>query len=67
MIPSLTSAHRIVVKIGSALVVDQKEGAPRAAWLDSVAADIAGDAGARNRCHRGVLRRHRSGPRGRWA
>jgi glutamate 5-kinase len=40
VIPSLTSAHRIVVKIGSALVVDQKEGAPRAAWLDSVAADI---------------------------
>ncbi|HEY4042955.1 MAG TPA: glutamate 5-kinase [Rhodopila sp.] len=40
MIPSLPSAQRIVVKIGSALVVDQKQAAPRAAWLDSVAADI---------------------------
>jgi glutamate 5-kinase len=38
--PSLTAAHRIVVKIGSALVVDQAEGAPRVAWLDSMAADI---------------------------
>ncbi len=40
MTPSLASAHRIVVKIGSALVVDQREGGPRAAWLDSIAADI---------------------------
>ena len=40
MIPSITGAHRIVVKIGSALVVDQEEAAPRSAWLDSVAADI---------------------------
>jgi hypothetical protein len=38
--PSLATAHRIVVKIGSALVVDQAQGAPRAEWLDSVAADI---------------------------
>ena len=38
--PSISGAHRIVIKIGSALVVDQKQGAPRAAWLDSVAADI---------------------------
>jgi len=38
--PSITAAQRIVVKIGSALVVDQAEGAPRAAWLDGVAADI---------------------------
>ncbi|MEA2743789.1 MAG: glutamate 5-kinase, partial [Acetobacteraceae bacterium] len=40
MIPSITTAQRIVVKIGSALVVDQKLAAPRSAWLDSVAADI---------------------------
>ncbi|HYZ24733.1 MAG TPA: glutamate 5-kinase [Rhodopila sp.] len=40
MIPSLAAAQRIVVKIGSALVVDPKHAAPRAAWLDSVAADI---------------------------
>ncbi|WP_428493645.1 glutamate 5-kinase [Rhodopila sp.] len=40
MIPSLGAAQRVVVKIGSALVVDQKHAAPRTAWLDSVAADI---------------------------
>ena len=40
MIPSIANAQRIVVKIGSALVVDDKHAAPRAAWLDSVAADI---------------------------
>jgi glutamate 5-kinase len=39
--PGLTSARRVVVKIGSALVVDACEAAPRAGWLDSVAADIA--------------------------
>jgi glutamate 5-kinase len=37
--PRLERARLLVVKIGSALVVDQA--APRAAWLDSVAADIA--------------------------
>ena len=41
VIPSIAAARRIVVKIGSALVVDQKQAAPRTAWLDSVAADIA--------------------------
>jgi glutamate 5-kinase len=41
MIPSLSSAQRLVVKIGSAMVVDPEEAAPRAAWLASVAADIA--------------------------
>ncbi len=39
--PSLASAHRLVVKIGSALVVDQDEAAPRTAWLGGIAADIA--------------------------
>lgn len=39
--PSLASARRIVVKIGSALVVDEKTATPRAAWLASVAADVA--------------------------
>ena len=41
MTPSLASAQRVVVKIGSALVVDQDEAAPRTAWLEGVAADIA--------------------------
>ncbi|MBE9604257.1 glutamate 5-kinase [Acetobacteraceae bacterium H6797] len=39
--PSLANAHRIVVKIGSALVVNPETAAPRSAWLASVAADVA--------------------------
>ena len=39
--PSLAQARRIVVKIGSALLVDPAAAAPRQAWLDSVASDIA--------------------------
>ena len=41
MIPALRSARRLVVKIGSALVVDPALAAPRMAWLRGVAADIA--------------------------
>jgi glutamate 5-kinase len=41
MIPSLTTARRVVVKIGSALIVDAESAAPRAAWLAGVAGDIA--------------------------
>jgi glutamate 5-kinase len=41
MIPSLGAARRLVVKIGSALLVDPDLAAPRAAWLDGVATDIA--------------------------
>ena len=39
MIPSIAGARLLVLKFGSALVVD--EAAPRTAWLDGVAADIA--------------------------
>ena len=39
--PSIAAAQRLVVKIGSALVVDEDDAAPRTAWLDGVAADIA--------------------------
>ena len=39
--PTLSASRRIVVKIGSALVVDEATAAPRAAWLASVAADVA--------------------------
>lgn len=39
--PSLATARRIVVKIGSALVVDEQDATPRAGWLASVAADVA--------------------------
>jgi glutamate 5-kinase len=38
---ALSSARRLVVKIGSALVVDGAKAAPRTAWLAGVAADIA--------------------------
>jgi glutamate 5-kinase len=41
VIPSLASARRLVVKLGSALVVDEAEAAPRVAWLTGIAADIA--------------------------
>lgn len=37
----LAAARRIVVKIGSALLVEEASATPRAAWLDSLAADIA--------------------------
>ncbi|HEY0184763.1 MAG TPA: glutamate 5-kinase [Rhodopila sp.] len=40
-LPDIAACHRLVVKIGSALVVDQDQAAPRTAWLESVAADIA--------------------------
>lgn len=39
--PSLTQAKRLVVKIGSALLVDPQQAAPRHTWLMSVAEDIA--------------------------
>jgi len=41
-VPSLAAARRLVVKIGSALVVDAAAAEPRLAWLDGLAADIAG-------------------------
>ncbi|MGG5820472.1 glutamate 5-kinase [Falsiroseomonas sp. HW251] len=37
----LRSARRVVVKIGSALVVDDRSAAPRDPWLAGVAADVA--------------------------
>lgn len=39
---SLADARRLVVKIGSALLVDRAAGAIRAPWLAALAADIAG-------------------------
>jgi glutamate 5-kinase len=41
MIPSLKTARRIVIKIGSALIVDPDTAAPREDWLRGVALDIA--------------------------
>jgi glutamate 5-kinase len=38
---SIVSAKRLVLKLGSALVVDPDLAAPRTAWLDGLCADIA--------------------------
>ena len=40
-LPKLDQARRLVVKIGSALWVDQDTGALREAWLHALAADVA--------------------------
>ncbi len=37
----LSDARRIVVKLGSALIVDGATGEPRRAWLDTLATDLA--------------------------
>jgi glutamate 5-kinase len=39
--PDLRSFRRVVVKVGSSLLVDSKAGALRRDWLDSLTADIA--------------------------
>jgi glutamate 5-kinase len=41
MTPSLTTARRVVVKIGSALIVDPATASPHSAWLGGIAEDIA--------------------------
>ena len=38
--PQLARFRRIVVKVGSSLVVDPAEGEPRRAWLEALAADL---------------------------
>jgi len=40
-VSAFTAARRVVVKIGSALLVDAESGEPRAAWLDALAEDVA--------------------------
>jgi glutamate 5-kinase len=40
-LPSVGAARRLVMKLGSALVVDPEAATPRQGWLDEVAADIA--------------------------
>jgi glutamate 5-kinase len=41
-VPKLIQFRRVVVKIGSALLVDQAQGALKRAWLESLASDLAG-------------------------
>jgi glutamate 5-kinase len=50
-LPSLESFRRIVVKVGSSLLVDQTAGAVKRGWLDALADDLA----ALHRRHRDVL------------
>jgi len=45
MIPALASFRRLVVKIGSAILVDQAEGQPRHEWLAALVDDLARHAG----------------------
>ncbi|HUT49467.1 MAG TPA: glutamate 5-kinase [Alphaproteobacteria bacterium] len=45
-VPSLAEARRIVVKIGSALLVDETSGQVRRDWLDTLAEDLAARHGA---------------------
>jgi glutamate 5-kinase len=40
-LPALAAARRLVIKLGSALVVDPEAATPRQGWLGEVAADIA--------------------------
>jgi len=40
--PTLTGFRRIVIKVGSSLLVDSAAGGVKRDWLDSLAADIAG-------------------------
>jgi glutamate 5-kinase len=40
-VASLTTARRIVIKIGSALLVDRMNGSMRCEWLHSLASDVA--------------------------
>src|SRR5262245_44239861 len=40
-VPALADFRRIVVKVGSSLLVDSSAGRVRASWLASLAADIA--------------------------
>src|SRR5690606_28847838 len=40
-VPRLADFHRIVVKVGSSLLVDSQAGCVRVGWLSSLVADIA--------------------------
>jgi glutamate 5-kinase len=41
-VPTLAQARRLIVKIGSALLVDEASGLIRREWLDAMADDVAG-------------------------
>ncbi len=41
MVPAFDSFRRVVIKVGSSLLVDRARGEAKRAWLDALAADIA--------------------------
>ena len=53
-LPTLSGFRRVVVKIGSSLLVDAAKGALKRRWLESLAADLAARAAA-DACDAGVL------------
>ena len=63
----LRDARRLVVKIGSALLVDETTGRLRRDWLDALADDVARLPQARAGGHRRLVRRDRARPRRIWA
>ena len=42
MVPTLSSFRRVVIKVGSSLLVDRALGQPKRAWLEALADDLAG-------------------------
>ena len=62
MTPSLDGFRRIVVKIGSSLLVDER--GLKTDWLDALAADLAGARRRPARPARRLLGRHRARPAG---
>ncbi len=46
MIPALDRFRRIVIKVGSSLVVDGAAGTPKRAWLEALGDDLASLHGA---------------------
>ncbi len=57
----LTDAKRVVVKVGSALLVDAEKGRLNRAWLESFAADVAACASAARKSSWCPRARSRSG------
>ena len=57
-----TDAKRLVVKIGSSLLVEGATGKLKADWLASLSDDIAASEKRRAGRHRRLLRRHRARP-----
>jgi hypothetical protein len=62
LVSPLIAARRIVVKVGSALLVDPETGHLRRAWLTGLVEDLMRLRARGSTGHPRVLRRHRPGP-----